>query len=122
MNSKLADTLPLLALGVAALALGLVLGLAGCAAFRPAGGEETVQVDPPTGAEQTSDGWITIEAVQVTLGELTFAGRSTLPERTCVQTQLFVGESPEAWWPRATTQAPVSVATSTTAAGLKRSL
>ncbi len=45
-------------------------------------------------------GIITIESVQVVSGQqVTFEGKSTLPQDTCVQTQLLADGDPVAWWP-----------------------
>jgi len=53
----------------------------------------------PRERERTG-GSITIERVQTASDQqIIFAGRSTLPEGTCLQTQLFADGEPEAWWP-----------------------
>jgi hypothetical protein len=46
-----------------------------------------------------ASGNITIESVQVVPSRISFAGRSTLPDGTCLQTQLFADGEPEVWWP-----------------------
>jgi hypothetical protein len=45
------------------------------------------------------DGAVSIVCVQLTPGHVFFAGRSMLPEGTCIRTQLFADGSPVAWWP-----------------------
>ena len=68
--------------------------LAGCAAAPAA---------PPMAASATATpplaGTITVTQVSVTADEITFAGRSTLPDGACLQTQLFARSVPVDWWP-----------------------
>jgi hypothetical protein len=40
--------------------------------------------------------------VHINSGRIVFTGQSTLPEGTCLQTQLFANESPVTWWPKDT--------------------
>lgn len=55
----------------------------------------------PTDEVKTEDfGEITIEGVQVHSGNsIAFTGRSTLPEGTCLQTELVADGERESWWP-----------------------
>ena len=53
---------------------------------------------PPEG--QAPQGNITIEGVQVTDGEqIAVHGQSTLPDGTCLGSELWAGGEPQAWWP-----------------------
>jgi len=48
----------------------------------------------------TPQGSITIEGVQVTAGErITVRGRSTLPDGTCLGTELWADGELQTWWP-----------------------
>jgi hypothetical protein len=76
------NVLPLVTSALGAMALGAVLGLTGCSLLAPEAG-----------------GNITIESIQVVSGHVIFTGQSTLPDGTCLQTQLFADGEPEAWWP-----------------------
>jgi hypothetical protein len=48
------------------------------------------------------DGCISIICVQVTSDQIVFAGRSILPEGTCVLTELVADGTTEPWWPTRT--------------------
>ena len=53
-----------------------------------------------SGEEQAPRGGITIEGVQVVAGELVeVRGSSTLPEGTCLATELWAGGELQGWWP-----------------------
>jgi len=53
--------------------------------------------------EITHKGSITVEGVQVTAGEqIVVHGRSTLPDGTCLATELWAGSELQVWWPRNT--------------------
>jgi len=80
--TRLLDALPLATSAVGAMALIAALGMTSCSALAPKVG-----------------GNITIESIQVVSGRLIFTGRSTLPDGTYVQTQLFADGGPETWWP-----------------------
>jgi hypothetical protein len=55
------------------------------------------------GTPQDQKGTITTESVQVTPGShIEFAGRSTLPDGTCLHTQLSADGTPVTWWPAET--------------------
>ncbi len=42
---------------------------------------------------------VTVESVHVSRGRLAFSGKSTLPDGTCLQNQLFADGIPVPWWP-----------------------
>jgi hypothetical protein len=79
---RLLNALPLVTSAVGAIALIAALGLTGCSLLAP-----------------EASGNITIESVQVVSGQVIFTGQSTLPNGTCLQTQLFADGEPKAWWP-----------------------
>jgi hypothetical protein len=55
------------------------------------------------GIPQDKQGTITTESVQVAPGShIEFAGRSTLPDGTCLHAQLSADGMPVAWWPAET--------------------
>ena len=45
---------------------------------------------------------ITGESLRINSGRIVFTGQSTLPDGTCLQTQLFANDSPVTWWPKDT--------------------
>jgi hypothetical protein len=79
---RLLNALPLVASAVGAMALIAALGMTSCSVLAP-----------------KASGNITIESIQVVSGQVIFTGQSTLPDGTCLQTQLFADGEPEAWWP-----------------------
>jgi hypothetical protein len=79
---RLLNALPFVTSAVGAMALIAALGMTNCSVLAP-----------------KASGNITIESIQVVSGQVIFAGQSTLPDRTYVQTQLFADGGPETWWP-----------------------
>ena len=67
-------------------------------------------VSAPTGVVHATEeaasvgGSISIQGVRVDfgLGQIAFSGQSTLPDGTCLHTQLFADGEPVAWWPAET--------------------
>jgi hypothetical protein len=54
---------------------------------------------PPEDAGKPPEGSITIESVQVDGEQVTVRGRSTLPDGTCLGSELWAGGELAAWWP-----------------------
>lgn len=61
-------------------------------------GQQVVPV-PAEDAGKPPEGNITIEAVQVDGEQITVRGRSTLPDGTCLGSELWAGGELAAWWP-----------------------
>jgi hypothetical protein len=49
--------------------------------------------------DQPSNGSITVEGVTVSDTQITFHGKSTLPDETCINTELLADGIPLEWWP-----------------------
>jgi hypothetical protein len=65
-------------------------------------GDQVVSVPRNEGSNPTGDR-ITIDHVQIKVGgQISFSGRTTLPEGTCLQAQLLADDDPVNWWPRDT--------------------
>lgn len=47
----------------------------------------------------SSYGSVTVGSVQVSANRIAFSGQSTLPEGTCLRTELRADGEPEGWWP-----------------------
>lgn len=78
------------------MAIGIVLligalSLSGCGWESP----ETPQSSDLTGSIRTT-------GVQVDPQQISFTGRTTLPEGACIQTQLTIDGEPASWWPAET--------------------
>lgn len=75
---------------------GLLLLLSSCTlpgrAIPTPASHSVTEAPPLRGSISITDARADAEAV-------IFAGRSTLPEATCLQTQLFIHSTPVAWWP-----------------------
>jgi len=67
----------------------VVLFIAGCS--------ESTSVSQSS--NQPTNESITIEGVTVSDTQITFHGKSTLPEETCVITELLADDAPISWWP-----------------------
>ena len=67
----------------------VILFIVGCSSF--------------TGISQTPDQpsneSVTIEGVTVSDTQITFHGKSTLPDGACINTKLLADDTPLAWWP-----------------------
>ncbi|MBN1310425.1 MAG: hypothetical protein JXB30_03325 [Anaerolineae bacterium] len=50
-------------------------------------------------AQPSIDGTITVHRVRIEQTSITFTGETTLPDGTCIQTQLLADDSPVTWWP-----------------------
>lgn len=72
----------------------LALLLVGCAQ-----GQTPSPTAPP--AEPPDQGWIEINRVQVQAGSAVIVeGGSSLPDGSCLQTELQIDGQPAAWWPQ----------------------
>jgi len=59
-----------------------------------------VRVDvAPAEAGQPSQGGITVTGVQVSAGQVVVRGTSTLPQGSCVSSELWADGAPVSWWP-----------------------
>jgi hypothetical protein len=101
LNSRL-----MLRLSIGVLVLALLL--AACAALGAGGGDTPTNEPPTPGPTPDQPVSITTERVQVVPGSrILFEGQSTLPDGTCLHTELSADDTPLAWWP---TDACVEVA------------
>jgi len=60
---------------------------------------ENAETSPDQSSENASKGAITVEEVQVTEAQIFIKGRTSLPEGTCLLTELWAAGVPQPWWP-----------------------
>ena len=59
----------------------------------------SASTDVPQPQNQLSDESITIEGVTISDTQITVHGKSSLPDESCVNTELLAEDAPLAWWP-----------------------
>ncbi len=64
-----------------------------------AGGDRVVAVPAPAEGQRPPGGEVVIEGVQVSGAQVVVRGTSTLPDGTCINTELWADGAPQTWWP-----------------------